>query len=404
MGFAVMPSSQATVAYVFKRRYSNKQVTDVSMRDHVTYMNIAKTKALGGQDFVYGLTTGNPQGVANNYANSVTAEETLKGAQFVCTDVQKYGYIVIDGPSMLRLEANQGKLIDMVTRTTDGVLKTLGDDIAFDLMRSGTGNRGKIAAISTNTLTLTDQRDVDNFKRGMSLVASVNSNGTSPRAGSCKVTKLNRAAKQITVDNAAGITGLAVNDFLFRFGANTNSIDGMGACTPLVAPTSTLFRNVDRTDDIEALAGTRIDDVTRPVVEGIGDLAVQLSLIGKRIEVATVYPTAFQTIVKNLGAKVVYNSPGGQSKVGFQEIMIYAAGYAIPVRADADILPTETRVWTHDAHELAYLGDDVVHIIRDDGNTRLRTGTSDGFSVSARFVGNYLQQDTAAHGVGQFQP
>lgn len=397
-------SSSSTVAFVFRRRYSDRQVADITMRDHPSYTRIAKREGLGGQDFVYGIVTGDPQGVGNTFAAAQAADETLKGEQFVCTDVQKYGYITLDGPSMLRNKANQGKLIDLVTRTTDGILKALGYEIAFDLFRNGTGKRGRRASISGNTITLDDARDVDNFKRGMTLIASTNANGSAPRTGSAKVLKLNRQAKQIVVDDASQILVFSDNDYLFRSGSALNSIDGMGSCTPLAAPTSgVLFRNVERTNDVEALSGTRIDDPTRYPEEMIGDLAVQLSLIGKRIERATIYPTAFQSMVKRLGAKVTYTMAGGTGKIGFQELMLYAAGYAVPVTADPDITPTEVRVWSEDAHEICYLGDETVHLIRDDGKPSMRQTGNDGLEIRARFVGNYLQPDTAAHGVGTYQ-
>ena len=397
-------SSSTTVAFVYKRRYSDRQAADVTMRDHPSYTRIAKREGLGGQDFVYGIVTGDPQGIGNTFSAAQTGDETLKGEQFVCTDVQKYGYMTIDGPSMLRNQANQGKIIDLVTRTQDGVLKALGYEIAFDLFRTGTGMRGRRASISGNIVTLTDARDVDNFKRGMTVIASANANGTSPRAGSAKVTKLDRANKKITLDDASTITSFSDNDYLFRLGSAQNSLDGMGSCTPIAAPTSgVLFRNVERTNDVEALAGTRIDDPTRFPEEVIGDLAVQLSLIAKRIERATVYPTAFQSMVKRLGAKVTYTMAGGTGKIGFQELMLYAAGYAVPVTADPDIVNTEVRVWAEDAHELCYLGPQVVHLIRDDGQVRRAQTGNDGFETRARFVGNYLQPDTAAHGVGTYQ-
>lgn len=398
-------SSSTTVAFVFRRRYSDAQVADVTMRDHPSYQRIAKVQGLGGQDFVYAVTTGDPQGVANGtLANAQFADETLKGEQFVCTDVLKYGVITIDGPSMLRNQAFQGKIIDLVTRTTDGVLRTVGSDIAFDMFRDGTGKLGRRASISGNVVTLTDATDVDKFKRGMTVIASANANGTSPKAGQAKVTKIDRANKKITLDDQSTILLFADNDYLFRYGTAQNAIQGMGACTPLVAPTAgVLFRNVERTNDTEALAGTRIDDTTKFPEEMIGDLAVQLSLLGKRIERATVYPTVFQAMVKRLGAKVTYMSPGGTAMIGFQELMLHAAGYAVPVTSDPDIVPTELRVWDESSHNLTYLGPSIVHLIRDDGNNvRQRQAGNDGFEVRARAQLNYLQPDPAAHGVGSF--
>lgn len=398
-------TTSTTVAYVFKRRYSDAQVADVTMRDHPSYQRIAKIMGLGGQDFVYAVTTGDPQGVANgSLANAQFADETLRGEQFVCTDVLKYGYITIDGPSLLRNQAFQGKIIDIVTRTTDGVLRVVGSDIAFDLFRDGNGKLGRRASISGNIVTLTDATDVDKFKRGMTVIASSLATGVSPRAGQAKVVKIDRANKKITLDDQSTITSFQNDDYLFRYGTLQNAIQGMGATTPLVAPTSgVLFRNVERTNDLEALAGTRIDDTSKFPEEQIGDLAVQLSLMGKRIERATVYPTVFQSMVKRLGAKVNYTAPGGTAQIGFQELMLHAAGYAVPVTSDPDIVPTETRVWDESAHNLTYLGPSVVHLIRDDGQVRRAQTGNDGFEVRARSQLNYLQPDPAAHGVGTFQ-
>jgi hypothetical protein len=398
-------SSSTTVAYVFRRRYSDAQVADVTMRDHPSYQRVSKVMGLGGQDFVYAVTTGDPQGVANgSLAAAQFADETLKGEQFVCTDVLKYGYITIDGPSLLRNQAFQGKIIDLVTRTTDGVLRQVGSDIAFDLFRDGNGKLGRRASISGNIVTLTDATDVDKFKRGMTVIASSLATGVSPRAGQAKVTKIDRANKKITLDDQSTITSFQDNDYLFRYGTLQNAIQGMGACTPLTAPTSgTLFRSVERTNDLEALAGTRIDDTTRFPEEMIGDLAVQLSLMGKRIDRATVYPTVFQSMVKRLGAKVNYATQGGTANIGFQELMLHAAGYAVPVTSDPDIVPTELRVWDESAHNITYLGPSVVHLIRDDGQVRRAQTGNDGFEVRARSQLNYLQPDPAAHGVGSFQ-
>src|SRR4029077_8666913 len=94
---------------------------------------------------------------------------------------------------------------------------------------------------------------------------------------------LNRGAGKVTVDNAAAIAAFADNDFLFRDGDAGNCMQGMETCTPLVAPNpGNNFRGMDRTVDLEALAGTRISDPNRSPEEMIGDLAVELSIVAKK--------------------------------------------------------------------------------------------------------------------------
>lgn len=398
-------STDSTVAFIFKRRYADWQVADVTQRDRPTYTMIAKRQGLGGSDFAYATTTGNPQGIGNTFTAAQTAVATLKGEQFLATDVLKYGYLTLDGPSIRRNKANNAVFVDFVIRHVDGILDALGSDVSFDLFRDGSGLRGRRASAAGNVITLTSAKDVHYFPRGMTIQAATGSTGSGARSGSTTVTKVRRSELKIEVADASAIASFQDNDYLFRYGqSSTNGIQGMGACTPLAAPTSgTLFRNVDRSNDLEALAGTRIDDPDILPEDAIGNLAVQLSLMGKKAERAVIYPTEFQAMVKRLGAKIQYTQPGGQAKVGFQSIMINAAGYAIEVMAEPDIVPTETRVWTENAHNLTYLGNSIVYLIRDDAGVAHNISDADGLEYRAVFQGNYLQPDQASHGVASFQ-
>jgi hypothetical protein len=397
-------ADSTNVAYIMKRRYSDAQSTEVARREHPTFYEIMDTGSFDGSDFAYATTTGNPQGISSGtLANAQTAAETIKGEQFLATPRVKYGICQLDGVSMMKARGNKGSFYDFATRHIDGTLDEMGANLAFDLFRNGVGQRGKIAVIAGNVLTLTNLRDVENFRRGMTIIASVNADGSAAKAGACKVTKLNRSAKQITVDNLALITGTAaVNDFLFRLGDPGNCMEGMGVATPLVAPTvGVLFRNVERTNDLEALAGSRIDDTSRYPEEILGDLAVEISLIGKKVSRGVVYPTVFQSMVKRLGAKVMYTSPGGAADIGFESIMIHTAGGALKIVSDPDQDPTLVRVWRPDAHQIKHI-DELVHIIRDDNNKSIRLATADGIELRFRSVSNYLQPDQASHGVGTF--
>jgi len=395
-------SDTSTVAFIMKRRYSDSQGADVSMREHPTYYEIMKTGSFDGSDFAYATVTGNPQGISSEFASSQAGAETLKGEQFIVTTRTKYGVCTLDGVSMMKARGNRGSFYDFVTRHMDGTLDEMGANIAFDLQRDGTGLRGRRASISGNVVTLTSKNDVDNFRRGMTIVAAQNSNGSSPRVGSAKVVKLDRAGKKITLDDQSTITSFADNDFIFRKGDIGNCIEGFGACTPLASPTAgVLFRNVERTNDVEALAGSRIDDTTVYPEEAIGNLAVQINIIGKKVSRAIVYPTVFQSMVKRLGAKVIYTSPGGAADVGFESLMIHTAGGPVRVTSDPDADSTVVRVYRPDAHELKSI-DEIVHTIKDDGNRSQRQSGNDGIEIRWRSVLNYRQPDQASHGVATF--
>jgi hypothetical protein len=109
----------------------------------------------------------------------------------------------------------------------------------------------------------------------------------------------------------------------------------------------------------------------------------------------------FQEIVKRLGAKVMYTSPGSNADIGFESIMIHAAGKAIRLVSDPDIQFTRARGWDPKAHELVYLGAQPVHWVRTaDGGQYQWSSSADSFEYRSCFYGNYLQPNTARHVVG----
>lgn len=399
-----MPASDTTtVAFIYKRRYSDRQATFLAMREHPTYFAITKEGDFTGEGLYYPITYGNPQGIGGTLVAAKSGAETLKGVQMRAVPVLRYGVIELDGPSMLRAKGNKAAMFDLVTRTTDATIEEFGSDLAFNLQRSTTGLRGQRTAIAANVITLANKRQVDRFKVGMTIMASPNANGTAPRAGTAKVTKLNRQAAQIEVDNAGGITAFANNDFLFRNGdAPGLCFEGMGSCTPLVAPTAgDNFRTIDRSVDVELLSGSRFVDTSLFPEDAVGNLAVEISTITKKVTRAAMYPTDFHGIVKRLGAKVEYENPGGHADIGFESITITTAAGPVKVMSDPDAEPGQTRVWRPDTHVIKHC-DELVHIIRDDGKPAMRMAT-DGIEIRLRSLSNYIQYDTGPHGVCQHQ-
>jgi hypothetical protein len=399
-------STITSVAYIYKHRYSDRQVSEVALREHPTFMRIPKESAFDGQDFIYAITTGNPQGIGSTFSAAQGAAESLKGGQLAATPFLKYGVCTLDGPSMMRARGSKASFYNLVTRTQNGILDEQGAALAFDVFGDGSGMRGQISAINGNVLMLTNKRDVEHFKRGMSLGAAQNADGTSARvtASRCKVTGLDRANAKVTVDNAAGITSLSVNDYLFRAGDEGGGMCmlGMGKSTPLTAPTSgDSFRGLDRSVDVEALAGSRINDTSRYPEEVLGDLGVEISIIGKSIDYGSVFPSTFKAMADRLGAKVEYEAmkgPAGAS-IGFSYLtLVLAGGGQVRIIADPDCRSTETRLMRQDTHCIKHM-DDLVHIIRDDGRPSLRDTSSDGLEIRSRSLMDYIQYDPSCHGV-----
>jgi hypothetical protein len=122
----------------------------------------------------------------------------------------------MDRPSILRASLKgRGAFFEWVTEQVDGVLEEMGARLAFDMFGDGNGIRGRRSSISGNEVTLTDAKTADRFKVGMVLGASGNSDGSSPRTGTTYVTRINRGANKITLNDASAIAGFVDGDYLF---------------------------------------------------------------------------------------------------------------------------------------------------------------------------------------------
>ncbi len=400
-------SAFGDVAWIMKRTYSDDNSTEIATRDHPTYYELPKEQGLTGDDFRYVAKTGNPQAISGTYTDAAAGADgntgVVKGEQFACEPRLKYGILKMDRPSILRASLKgRGAFFEWVTEQVESTLEEMGARLAFDAFGDGNGIRGRRSSISGNEITLTDARTADRFKRGMRLGASPNSDGSTPRTGSTYVTRVNRGANKITVNNAADIAAFVDNDYLFAYGEPGTCIEGMALCTPLAAPTSSdSFRGVNRYNDIEALAGSRRDDSSIYPEETLGDLAVDVHLLHQTISRGVVHPTKFQEIVKRLGAKVEFTNPGGNADIGFESITIHAAGKAIRLMSDPDCPFTRVRGWDPKAHKLVYLGAKPVHWVRTaDGGQYQWSSSADSFEYRSCFYGNYIQPNQARHVVG----
>ena len=400
-------SAFTDVAWIMKRTYSDEKSAEIATRDHPTYYELPKEQGMTGEDFRYAVKTGNPQGISGTYTDAAAGANgnsgVIKGEQFAAEPTLKYGILKMDRPSILRASLKgRGAFFEWVTEQVESTLEEMGARCAFDLFGDGNGIRGRRSSIAGNEITLTGARTADYFKRGMVLGASANADGSTPRVGTTYITRINRTANKITVNNAADIAAFVDNDYLFASGEPGTCIEGMALCTPLAAPTSSdSFRGVNRYNDVEALAGSRRDDTAIYPEEVLGDLAVDVHVMHQTITKGVVHPVKFQEIVKRLGAKVEYANPGGNADIGFESILIHAAGKAIRLGSDPDCPFERTRGWDQKAHRIVYLGNKVIHWVRTaDGGQYQWTASADSFEYRSCFYGNYIQPNTARHVVG----
>ena len=394
-----MASDLTTVAFIFMKKYADSLAGDIAMRMHPLFTRIGKQDGFVGTGFNYAVRYGNPQGVSAGFANAQTDSAVSKGVQMQALRFVKYGVITLNGEAMAATP-DRGAFLDLVTMETDGILEEMGDSFAFDLYRQGYGIRGRRSSASTNVITLTSQDDARNFKVGMTVIASPNATGLSPRTGSTTVSGIDIDAGTVTLTSAASITSFSDNDYLLRDGDQSACMEGLESCTPLVAPVQTVdsFRGIDRGVQAAYLAGSRLDDVTNTIEENAGRVAVKIAQNGGKADELYLNPGKFWEVARRLNAKVEYEGGGGEATYGFETLKIATPAGTLTCVSDPDCPTNRGRIVKSSGHYLKTLKA-LPHIIMDDGRPNLRSSSADSIEARARGWVNLIQNDPRSMGV-----
>lgn len=377
-------STISTVDFIMKKKYSEDKVGQHTKRDHFLLSKLnMKPGTIAGEDFSYVVRTGNPQGISGTFADAKSGASASNGKKFVTEPVLKYGFCTLGGPDIARAGGNKASFLNLVTMEMNGMMEEMGDTQAFDWYRNGDGNRGQRSSLATNTITLTNADDARNFKEDMVLIASANSDGSSPRTGTATVTAVDEEAGTVTVDSAAGISLFANSDYLFRKGDPGTCVDGLEALIPLDTPGATLFRNVARNTNTTRYAGYRIDNTSVRPEENLGLLAVKIHKGGKKSRVGICNPSTFWEISRRRDAKVEYDNGGGTAEFGFEYIVINTPGGALKLYCDPDCPTNREYVGSLEYLSCHHLGK-YIHIIKDDGRTSRALADEDGIEVRWR--------------------
>jgi hypothetical protein len=404
-----MASDFTTASFIFKRKYADKKPGELAMRFHPSLQLIGKKDGFVGHDttgtYFYAVRYGNPQGISAAFASAQSvaqARGSSNGVQFGAQRAIKYGLIEIDGIALNASKGNDGAFIELVSMESEGVFEEMGDTLAFELHRDGTGIRGRRSSASTNVITLTNVDDARNFKVDMTVKAGPNANGTSLRAGETYVTAVDEDAGTVTLNDASDITGFANNDYLWRLGDPAAEIvDGFESHLPLTAPSfgSADFRGVDRGKDPRRLAGVRVNDTATSIEENAGLTAVKIGQVGQKATHLLLNPIRFWEVARRLNAKVVYDGGGGKAGYGFEAFDVSTPAGTLKAVSDPDAPTDRGRVLNMETWTWKHLTSPWIHSITDDkGGMFLRVHNKDAIEGRIRTMGNTICWRPGANG------
>lgn len=382
-------SNVTTLAYLMKTDYSVDGVMDVVTRDKPLWKSVNKQKGKpAGNQFTYALKYANVGSVGASFSTMQANVGQSKGTQINVGSTNYYGLIQLDGPSLLRA-TDRGSFVELFRDQADSTLEAMSERMSFNLFHAGSGIRGRRSSISSSIVTLTTGLDARNFRPGMLVGASANSDGSSPRTGSTTVDSVDIDTGTVTLTDQSQITSFADNDYLFTLSDNNGAcLDGLQTLVPLTAPTAgESFRGHDRTKAMQWLAGSRISNTSAPVHENILSVGTSVSGIGGKLDISYVSPEAFTKVTRILSAKVEYDGEEDSPTYGFMYAAVATPAGIVKLMADSDC--PQTQGFALRAEDLAflYLGDAPVHIIRTpDGAQSRDIYNADGIEMRVRSV------------------
>lgn len=271
-----MGSTLTTFDAFMKERYTSWKVEDLTLADNPFLGMVEKDEGFSGDGQPHPLIYGNPQGIGGVFSVAQGNTSNVKGAKFLLTTGDYFGQVEIGDKVLKQSRGNAGAFLDNKSTETDGLYTQMAEDLEGFCFGNSGGSIGRRASLSTQTITLTEPSQVQNFKVDEYIVASANDGSDTAhtvKAGRARIVSIDQENGTITVDAIAGITGHADNDFLFRestFRGNTGIfiIAGLGAFVwPDNAP-PTLY-GMTRTTDKFKLAGVTVkaSDLTGKNIE-----------------------------------------------------------------------------------------------------------------------------------------
>lgn len=374
----------ADILPILKELYPDGINNELIYKRHPLLGMLSRDEKFGGKQQHIPVRTGKPQGRSATFSTAQTNAFTSVYKAFDVTRKNDYGVIKIDGESVdLATSGDTSVLIYNLQAEIDGVISSMGDNLAKMAYRSSSGSRGTVGSGTASPITLANPEDVYFFEQGDVLSANDSDDTTTPRSGTGVITVVDEDAGTITYTGT--ITSIAAGDFLFVAGDEGLAWSGLGDWVPSSAPTSTLYYNVDRSGSPNRLGGIRFDGRTYGHEEFFIRFAARLARTAVKPDYYMVNPKDFANFQAAASGQREIASGLSSYNYGFEAI----SAYNVKIVQDADC--PVGQCWAVDltAFWLSSLGE-APRIINQDGLKLLRAATSDAYELRAVSRGNFI--------------
>jgi hypothetical protein len=395
---------------MLKILYPDGEVESAALHDTVFANRVNKVADFYGKELDWPLPYANGAGRSAIFATAQANASSPQYAGWVLKRKRDFVVWQVDLETLHASEKDRGAFVAAQKNLADMHLAEIGRSFSVGLYGVGGGSLGVVAAagITGSTATLTFAHDSRNFYPGQKIDVSATGDSTAtPRAGS-PLTVQSVSYTAGTVTFTAGIVatvgGAIPGDFLIQQGDDGAKISGLAGWIPLTPPTATPFNGVDRSKDIERLAGWRVNNAVGDIGDNLITLG-QLVAMGRpgKNQIVLINPINFGTIVKSLGSKIIYQRIGVDEKsakflLGGTGVMVGLSSGMCEVVVDPDCPGGVGYLLDEDTWHFHSLRE-VPHLVTEDGRDSLRGATSDTIEVRARYWGDLLCTNPHKNGV-----
>jgi len=275
-----------------------------------------KSEDGGGTNFQINTTTSGLVS-SNDFATALAEMNNPELPTFNVTWVDTYAFGSVKNKMIMRSKGNKKAIVDALKQQTDSAAQGFGRNVGHQAWWNKGGAIGKVASISTNTITLKAAAphsvwDIVNFTKNMKVVFSSTdgtAGGAPNKLGSTKVTKVVRESNTFDV-TATDITTIAADDFVFREGNFGICASGVLDWVPATAPTGgDSHYGVDRSDDPTWLAGGRFTGagtIEQSIIDAEGEGATHGGIFNQ----GWLHPKRFAQLKKEIQGKAWYDQSG----------------------------------------------------------------------------------------------
>lgn len=275
--------TQATVSNqveITKRLWGDK-VEDPMYKRSQLWNQMPKDTKTGGEGRYVVVKNSPTSGGSADFATAIASEGPTVYKRFFVEPKKQYQTFKLAGDLIERTKGDKNALLSAVVAEADSARYSFARAFAAVLFGDAGGSRGQIdsgVTLSTANLVLRVPGSYRKFEPGMKVqFASDNGTASSPaglRDGGATLTvvSIDKEANTLVMSAALNtISGITVNDFVFRAGDYANAMTGLLGWNPLIAPSpGESFFGVDRTvGDRERMRGLIYDSSSDTTIQQV---------------------------------------------------------------------------------------------------------------------------------------